>query len=159
MWIQLRCVPIRAVGRFESPWGLELFGGDNWSPPGWDRVNWSNKIWGCHGNPGNDIPSYTVAMHNIHSFAKRITWCFLCYDYHGISDFHEILYQVAKIHISRKNRTILFFTNQCWYHEILDFHGICSFKYLKVCLSDFLTASHFFFSFFLENGKTKLYFK
>ena len=20
-------------------------------PPGWDRVNWSAKIWGCHGNP------------------------------------------------------------------------------------------------------------
>ena len=41
----------RAVGRSENLGVSVLFGG-HLNPPGWDRVNWSAKIWGCHGTPG-----------------------------------------------------------------------------------------------------------
>ena len=37
-----------AVGRFENPGCLYYLVGIICHPPGWDRVNWSTKIWGCH---------------------------------------------------------------------------------------------------------------
>ena len=56
---------IRAVGRSENL-GCEQWCGVITCPPGWDRVNWCAKNWGCHamapqapiGMTGLNIPNY-----------------------------------------------------------------------------------------------------
>ena len=51
----------RVVGRSENP-GVPVAIRWAWFvPPGWNRVNWSFKIWVCHGTPGtprDDRPVY-----------------------------------------------------------------------------------------------------
>ena len=42
----------RAVGRSENPGVPVNLVGLICPHPGWDRVNWFAKIWGCHGTPG-----------------------------------------------------------------------------------------------------------
>ena len=47
----------RAVGRSENP-GVPVV--IRWAQSGWNRVNWSAKIWVCHGTPGtprDDTPA------------------------------------------------------------------------------------------------------
>ena len=61
------CSHGRAVGRSENP-GMPLniiclkyYLLGIICPPEWDRVNWSAKFWGCHGNPdtpGDDRPAW-----------------------------------------------------------------------------------------------------
>ena len=33
-------------------------------PSSWDRVNWSAKIWECHGTPRDDTPEFNIHIGN-----------------------------------------------------------------------------------------------
>ena len=41
-------------------------------PSGWDRVNWSAKIWGCHGTPRDDTPVFNPNLPNRVRFRVEI---------------------------------------------------------------------------------------
>ena len=56
----------RAVGKSENPGGSSKVVGII-CPPGWDRVNWSAKIWGYHGKP----PALTALQKAV---AARCFW-------------------------------------------------------------------------------------
>ena len=52
MWQSLVGAGFRAVGRSENPGVPVVIRWAKSVPPGWNRVNWSVKIWVCHGTPG-----------------------------------------------------------------------------------------------------------
>ena len=56
------------VGRSGNPWVPILFGWQNLLDPplGWDRINWSAKIWGCHGwHPRNNTSELNSSLRQI----------------------------------------------------------------------------------------------
>ena len=85
----------KAVGRSENPGVTVLFGGHNLPPPlGLDRVNYSAKIWGCHGTPStprDDTPAvgfYTLKRNQVGT---------QCNDaYHPTSYHHALNWQYTK---------------------------------------------------------------
>ena len=60
-----------------------LFGEHNLSPHSWDRVNWSAKIWGCHGTPDTPRDDTPDVWKNC-EVRKQISWDqTLCTAIHG----------------------------------------------------------------------------
>ena len=63
-WRRARNVHVKRHNRVRTVGRSENLGGGGSSnvvgiicPPGWDEINTSVKIWGCHGTPGSDRPA------------------------------------------------------------------------------------------------------
>ena len=62
-----------AIGRSKNPGVPLLFGRHNLHFPGWDRVNWSAKIWGCHGTPGTpSTGSHLLRSYKANTLATNV---------------------------------------------------------------------------------------
>ena len=65
----LECI-YRSVGRNENL-GMPVTFGGHLPAPSWYWVNWSAKIWGCHGTPG---PSSVYFIPRIFNFRNHLLW-------------------------------------------------------------------------------------